>query len=341
MTRHRIILAVLLLALIGLPFAIPPYYVTLVLPALAYGVILLGFNLLFGYTGLMSFGHALYVALGAYTVAYMTGRYGFKSMEGAIGVAVLVSLVVGIPVGLLSVRYVKIFFGMLTLAFGMLFHSFLFKFYDLTGGDSGIPITRPALLGMEFADMDKTAYLTGPFYFYSLGILLVLGFVMWRIVHSPFGLHLRAIRDNPRKAEYVGVRVYLFRLTAYVVSAVYGAVGGALLAVPVGLADPELAYWTHSGNLVFMTILGGFGNFFGPILGAFVFVGLQSELQSLTQYWRFAMGVILILIVIALPRGLMGLIDKRRKPAETTDANVAQAAATAAPADATRQENRA
>jgi branched-chain amino acid transport system permease protein len=173
---------------------------------------------------------------------------------------------------------------------------------------------------MEFADLDKTAFLIGPFYFYSLGILLILGFVMWRIVHSPFGLHLRAIRDNPRKAEYVGAHVYLFRLAAYVISAVYGAVGGALLSIPVGLADPELAYWTHSGNLVFMTILGGFGNFFGPILGAFVFVGLHSELQSLTQYWRFALGVILILIVICLPRGLMGLVYKSSKPLDAHDA---------------------
>jgi branched-chain amino acid transport system permease protein len=303
-----------------------PFYVVLMLPALAYGVILLGFNLLFGYTGLMSFGHALFVALGAYSVAYVTGRYGVKSMETAILTAIGVSLLIGIPVGMLCVRYVKIFFGMLTLAFGMLFYSFLFKFYDLTGGDSGIPIIRPSLLGMEFADLDKTAYLTGPFYFYSLGILLLLGFLMWRIVHSPFGLHLRAIRDNPRKAEYVGVRVYLFRLTAYVISAVYGAIGGALLSIPVGLADPELAYWTHSGNLVFMTILGGFGNFFGPLLGAFVFIGLQNELMSVTQYWRFALGVILILIVIALPRGLMGLLEKRGRPARDRKIESAPAA---------------
>lgn len=311
MKSYRIILPAILLALIAAPFVISPFYVVLMLPALAYGVILLGFNLLFGYTGLMSFGHALFVALGAYSVAYMTGRYEIKSMEAALLAAVSVSLLVGIPIGMLCVRYVRIFFGMLTLAFGMLFHSFLFKFYQLTGGDSGIPIVRPSLLGMEFADLDKTAYLTGPFYFYSLGVLLLLGFLMWRIVHSPFGLHLRTIRDNSRKAQYVGARVYLFRLAAFVISAVYGAIGGALLSIPVGLADPELAYWTHSGDLVFMTVLGGFGNFFGPLLGAFAFVGLQNELMSITEYWRFAMGVILILIVIALPRGLMGLLERR------------------------------
>jgi len=315
MTRFRAALAFALLLLLAAPFVLPPYYVTLMLPALAYGIILLGFNLLFGYTGLLSFGHALFVALGAYTVAVMSGRLGVKSLEASIAVAVVVSVVVAVPVGLLCVRYVRIFFGMLTLAFGMLFHSFLFKFYNLTGGDSGIPVVRPSLGGMDFPGLDKTAYLIGPFYFYSLALLLVLAYLMWRIVHSPFGTHLRAIRDNPRKAEYVGVRVHAFRLLAFVISAVYGAVGGTLLAVPVGLADPDLAYWTHSGVLVFMTVLGGFGNFFGPVLGAFVYVALQDQLMSLTQYWRFALGVVLILIIVLFPTGLMGLVERRHSRA--------------------------
>ena len=112
-------------------------------------------------------------------------------------------------------RYVRIFFGILTLAFGMLFHSFLFKFYDLTGGDTGIRVLRPTLFGNEFSELDKTTFLIGPFYYYCLVLLVVLGFVMWRIVHSPFGLHLAAIRENSRKAEYLGVRVRLFRLRRF------------------------------------------------------------------------------------------------------------------------------
>ena len=312
MTRRQFAILSALLLLVAAPYLLPPFYVTLMLPALAYGIILLGFNLLFGYTGLLSFGHALFVGLGAYTVAVMSSRLGFKSLELSMLAAIVASIVVSIPVGLLCVRYVKIFFGMLTLAFGMLFHSFLFKFYNLTGGDSGIQVARPSLLGMGFPDLDKTAFLIGPFYFYCLALLLLLGYLMWRIVHSPFGTHLRAIRDNPRKAEYVGVRVHAFRLLAFVISAIYGAIGGTLLAIPVGLADPELAYWTHSGILVFMTVLGGFGNFFGPVLGAFVYIALQDQLMSLTQYWRFALGVILILIIIVFPTGLMGLLERRR-----------------------------
>lgn len=296
-----------MVALAAVPKLATPYYVTLVLPALAYSIALFGFNLLFGYTGLLSFGHALFVAVGAYGAAVLSSKLGVRSFEATFALCGLAAAVIAIPVGILSVRYVRIFFGILTLAFGMLFHSFLFKFYDLTGGDTGIRVLRPSLLGMDFKDLDKTAFLIGPFYYYCLALLVLLGFLMWRIVHSPFGLHLAAIRENPRKAEYLGVRVRFFRLIAFVISAFYCAVGGAILAINTGQADPELAYWTHSGELVFMTVLGGFANFFGPLVGAFTFTFLKSELMGLTQYWRFFLGLTLVVIVVLFPRGLAGL----------------------------------
>ena len=212
-----VLLAIVVLA--AVPKFAPPYYITLVLPAFAYGIALLGFNLLFGYTGLLSFGHALFVAVGAYSAAVLSSKLGVRSFELVLVIAGLVAVVAAVPVALLSVRYVRIFFGILTLAFGMLFHSFLFKFYDLTGGDTGIRVLRPSLLGMDFKALDKTAFLIGPFYYYCLVLLVVLGIVMWRIVHSPFGLHLTAIRENPRKAEFLGVRVRFFRLIAFLLSA--------------------------------------------------------------------------------------------------------------------------
>ncbi len=295
------------LVLIAIPQLAQPYYVTLVLPAFAYAIALLGFNLLFGYTGLLSFGHALFVAVGAYAAAVLSSKFGVKSFELILVLSGLAGVLVALPVALLSVRYVRIFFGILTLAFGMLFHSFLFKFYHITGGDTGIRVLRPSLLGNGFADLDKTAFLIGPFYYYCLALFVVLGIVMWRVVHSPFGLHLAAIRENPRKAEYLGVRVRLFRLIAFLISAFYCAIGGVILAINTGQADPELAYWTHSGELVFMTVLGGFANFFGPLVGAFTFIFLKSELMGVTQYWRFWLGVILVVIVVVFPRGLVGL----------------------------------
>ena len=210
-------------------------------------------------------------------------------------------------------RQVGIFFGMLTLAFGMLFYSFLFKFYHLTGGDSGMHVPRMNILGLEFAQYNKIEFLAGPFYYYCLVLLVIAGFVMWRIVHSPFGLHLKAVRDNARKAEYLGVHVHRFRLAAFVISAAYGAAGGAILGFRIGLADPELVYWTQSGQLVFMAVLGGFSNFFGPIVGAFAFTLLQDQLQSLTQYWRLVLGAVLAVIVIGFPGGLAGLADDLRR----------------------------
>jgi branched-chain amino acid transport system permease protein len=189
----------------------------------------------------------------------------------------------------------------------MLFHSFLFKFYHVTGGDSGMRVPRMSILGLELSQYNKIEFLAGPFYYYCLALLIIAAVVMWRIVHSPFGLHLKAVRDNARKAEYLGVHVHRFRLAAFVISAAYGAAGGAILGFRVGLADPELVYWTQSGQLVFMTVLGGFSNFFGPIIGAFAFTLLQDQLQSLTQYWRFILGGILAVIVIAFPAGLAGL----------------------------------
>ncbi len=300
-----------LLVLVGvaalLPLLASPYLVLLMLPFVAYSIALFGFNLLFGTTGLLSFGHALFLGVGAYTAAAMTSKFGILSFEIILITASLISVLLALLIGTLCVRYTKIFFSMLTLAFGMLFHSFLFKFYAVTGGDQGMRVLRPLLLGMEWHG-GKTAFLTGPFYYYVLALLAMLGLLMWRITQSPFGLHLRAIRENAGKAAYVGVEIFRMRLAAFVISAVYGSVGGAILAVTTGLADPELAYWTHSGNLVFMAVLGGSGTFAGPAIGALVFAILQDFVMALTQYWRFVMGAILVSLVIFMPQGLAGTI---------------------------------
>jgi branched-chain amino acid transport system permease protein len=298
-----------------LPLVASPYALMLMLPFVGYGIALLGFNLLFGTTGLLSFGHALFLGVGAYTAAALTSKFGILSFELLLLTAALVSALVSLVIGTLCVRYTRIFFGMLTLAFGMLFHSFLFKFYSITGGDQGMRVLRPLLLGMEWRG-GKTAFLTGPFYYYALILFALLSLAMWRITQSPFGLHLRAIRENAGKAASVGVQIFRMRLTAFVISAVYGGIGGTILAVTTGLADPELAYWTHSGNLVFMAVLGGSGTFAGPAIGALVFVLLQDFVMSVTQYWRFVMGAVLVLLVVFMPQGLSGtveaLVNKRK-----------------------------
>ena len=306
-------LAATLLVAVALPHVAPAYHVTLMLPFMAYGIALLGLNLLFGYAGLVSFGHALFLAIGAYTGAFLTTHSSVRSLEAILVVAILAAAAVAAPIGALCVRYVKIYFGMLTLAFGMLFYTFVLKFYHLTGGDEGMPFVRPTLLGQPLPGLSKTAYLVGPYYYYSLALLVLATILMWRIVHSPFGLCLRTVRDNPLKAESLGLSVPRYRWYAFVTSAVYASAGGVLLATPTGNVDPTLAYWTHSGNLVFMTLLGGFASFFGPILGAFVFIYLQDTVMSIFPYWRLVFGAILAALVIFAPTGLAGLVTRARR----------------------------
>ena len=299
----------LLAAVAGLgaaPYVADVYYVSLGIPFMAYGIVLLGFNLLFGYGGQLSFGHAMFLAIGAYSAALAVRFTGIAAFEWMLLCAIVAAVAVSAPLAWIASRFTGIFFGMLTLSFGMLFYSFLNKFYDLTGGDSGMNVPQPSLLGIDFSQTDKMGFLTGPFYYYCLALLLAGAWIMWRIVRSPYGLHLQASRDNEVKANYLGVKIRQVRAVAFVISAIYGSVGGVILAIATGLADPELSYWQQSGHLVFMAVLGGYQEFIGPVAGALIFILLQDELQAATQYWRFFLGVVLALLVIGMPGGLLG-----------------------------------
>lgn len=311
--RNRVsqfLIGAILVALFAAPMMLSPYHMTLLIPLLGYSVVLLGFNLLFGYGGQLSFGHAMFVALGAYGAAAAASIWGVTSLELMLLAGLVAGVVIAIPIAWIASRFTGIFFGMLTLSFGMLFHSFLNKFYNITGGDSGMRVPRPTLFDNAWDNLSKAEFLTGPFYFYCLVLLVLLCFVVWRIVRSPFGLHLIAQRDNERKANYLGVQVRRVRFAAFVISAGYGAIGGVILGVNISLADPELAYWTHSGHLVFMAVLGGYREFLGPVVGAMAFILLHDNLMSLTQYWRFFLGLMLAILVIALPDGILGTLRK-------------------------------
>ncbi len=294
------------------PYVAGPHYAILMFSAMGFAIALLGLNLLLGFTGLLSFGHAMFLAIGAYAAAYLTTAK-ITALELILLTAVVTAVLVAIPIGLLCIRYVKIYFSMLTLAFSMLLYSFLFKFYTITGGDEGIRIKLPTPMLIDLSKLDTVAILTGPMYYYVFAMLIVLTFLMWRITSSAFGLGLRAIRENQQKAEYLGVNVQRNRLIAFVVAGAYGAIGGVIVAIPVGLAEPSLAYWVQSGNLVFMLLLGGYTNFFGPILGAMIFIFFQDQLMSYTEYWRLTFGALLAVIVIFFPNGIMGVADPRRR----------------------------
>jgi branched-chain amino acid transport system permease protein len=304
-----IALLMLVFALVW-PYVGPEYQVYLSLSFFSYSVALLGFNLLFNYTGLLSFGHALFLGLGGYATAFLTSKFHMLHMEVSIVISILISGFVALLVGLVCVRYVKIYFAMLTLAFGMLFHSLLMKTYHLTGGDEGMPVEQPYLLGIDFSSMGTMDFFSGPYYYYSLGIFILALILMWRIVHSPFGLCLMSIRDNPDKAEYLGIPIRKYRLYAFIISGCFTGVGGVMMAPATGHMDPGMVFWPHSGDLVFMTLLGGFSNFFGPLLGSIIFIYLRDVVSSLTEYWRLIFGGILAAIVILSPGGVMEVVSK-------------------------------
>ncbi len=301
------------------PFIGQEYQVYLSLSYISYSLILLGFNLLFNYAGLLSMGHALFIGLGGYSAAYLTSKFNILHIEVSIVCAIVIAGFVGTLIGLICIRYTKIYFAMLTLAFGMLFHSILLKSYKYSGGDEGMSIVQPYLLGMDFSSYGRVEFLSGPFYFYSLGMLVLAVIIMWRIVESPFGLCLKAVRDNPNKAEYLSLGINKYRLYAFVISGCFTAVGGVLMGVAIGHMDISMVYWTHSGDLVFMTLLGGFSNLFGPMIGAIIFVYLKDIISSTTEYWRFIFGGLLAVIVIFAPGGVTEFairIFKRRSVAE-------------------------
>ena len=302
-----LLLVAAVVALGMVPILAPPYYANLLVPFFGYAIALLGFNLLFGYAGLLSFGHAMFLGLGAYGAAVIAGVLGIRQFEIVlIGVA-LAGLIAALPIGFLCVRYTGIFFGMLTLAFGMLAHSVLFKFYHLTGGDSGMRIPRMRILGLEFAAYNKIELLAGPFYYYCLALLVIAGFIMWRIVHSPFGLHLRALRDNAQKAEYLGVRVRQFRLAAFAISAVYGADRRRHSGLSHRPCRPGARSLDALGSPRVHDRAGGILQLpraHRRRAGADAAAGPAAVD---TQYWRFVLGAILAAVVIFFPRGLAGI----------------------------------
>jgi len=280
---------------------------------LTYGVILaiaaLGFNLLLGYTGLLSFGHAAFFGLGAYVSGLMYKYIGVRGLEIYIAGGVLASLVFSLVVGLVVVRYTRIFFSILTLAIAQVLWSLYLKFYWVTGGTDGIKIPRPDIVGMPTTYMSYDAF-QAFYHYYSLAWFAILAYIMWRITNSPLGYALRAVRDNEVRSSFVGLSIYRLRLYSFMISAIYAGIAGALYAPLNRLVTPDLAYWTFSGKIVFMTILGGFKYFIGPIVGSIIYSFLESFAIGLTIYWQLILGSLIIAIMLLMREGIIGAIEK-------------------------------
>jgi len=311
----------IVLALVILPYVVEPYQTVLLSYGLIFAIAALGFNLLLGYTGLLSFGHSAYFGMGAYAVAFVVKYLGITSMELFLLAGILASALVTALFGFVCVRYTRIYFSILTLALSQVLWSLAFKFFWVTGGSDGLRVPTPTLLGMSIgAGQDKMTFLAHRYYYYVLVIFLVAVALMWVIVHSPFGKALQAIRDNEIRAEFVGVQVWHYRWVAFLISGVFTGLAGALWVPLNGLTTPDILHWSFSGEIVFFTVLGGFSTFAGPIVGAVVFNYLKTFAVGYTVYWQMFLGVVLVTLVMALPTGIMGMAARlgqkwRRAPA--------------------------
>lgn len=305
-TRRDAAMAEVLLALAAfvvlaaLPFIFnSKYLLDFLIRCSAYGLFATSLNLLIGYTGLTSFGHGMFFGLGAYGFGLIMQRTGMP-IPIAFVLTLLISGVVAAAVGAICVRLKEIYFAFVTLAFQMLLHSIILSWQQLTGGDQGLRggIPRPPFLGIDLANQTHL-------YIFSVALLVIGLLLMRQIAQSPFGYTLRMIRDNAARASFVGIDVYRAKLTIFVLAALFASTGGVVMSLFVSGAYPEFAYWTISGEGIFINMLGGVTTFLGPMVGTVILLLLNDGSTRLTEHHGFVLGVVILFFAIGLRKGLM------------------------------------
>ena len=284
------------------PFLVP--YKSLATQVLVYGLFSLGFNLLYGYTGLLSFGHAAYWGLGAYGTGIALAKLKLGSLWLAIAMGLASAVVAGAIVGFLCLRRRGIYFAMLTLAFSQVFYFAAFHLADLTGGDDGlrgIPKLALGLLGYQVSLASPLA-----FYYFALAWVVLAVAGLKRILGSPFGAVLLAIRENSDRASACGYDVNRVKLVSFVLSALITGLAGSLDALRLTVVPVEALYWSTSGLPVIMTLLGGAGTFFGPFVGAATYLVLADRMSLVLEAWPLVIGAIFMAFVLFLPQGIWG-----------------------------------
>ena len=304
MRRESLLAALGALALVACAWAVPWLKFILTI-ALAKGIAVLGILLLLR-AGQVSFGHSMFLALGAYTVAFLAPGEGEVLL--LLPAAGLLAGGVGLVIGLFLVRYRDIFFGMLNLAFAMVLYSLLEKLYALTKGTDGIRVAGLSFAGTE-PDRGTQEWIV---FGIALGLAILFGLLVRSYLASPMGRALAGIKTRETRLEFMGVSARRVLLFAYVLSAVMGGVGGALIAMTTRHVTPQIAYWTSSGELVFIAILGGAGSALGPFLGATVFELVRVyAAAAVAEAWQMILGGVLLLVILFAPGGVWGMLSRR------------------------------
>lgn len=305
--KTKILLAILALAIAGLiavPWIASYFYIFIFTEILILGLFAASFNLVFGYTGMLSFGHAAFFGTGAYAMALVLIHLQWPflvSLLVSISAAALLALIIGF----FCVRLNEVYFAMLSLAFGMMVFAVAYQWRSVTNGSDGL---AGFSLGSFGFGLDLTLGNPAVYYHVVLAIVFIASAILYLICRSSFGMILRAIRQNPERVSFAGLNVRTYRLVAFVIAGAFAGLAGGLIAPFLRVASPELLHWSMSAEPILMAILGGTGYFLGPFIGAAVFVLLETLITSFTESWMLVLGIILALMVIFFRKGLLGTI---------------------------------
>ena len=308
----RLIAPLVALALIALfPLSGATFYVELTTKIMIMAIFALSLDLLVGWTGLVSFGHAAFFGVGAYALALLSPKAAAAGLWSSLGVAILVTALCALVVGVFVLRARGIYFIMVTLAFAQMFY-FVFHDTDVGGGSDGRYVNvKPdaSILGFTPFDLDKPNQT-----FYVVMAVLVLVFLFLQpVLRSPFGRALRGIRANAQRMRALGFPVTRYKLAAFTLAGALAGLAGYLLAAQSGFVNPEILSWHQSGNVLLMVILGGAGTPYGPIVGAFALTLLHEFFSSLTKHWQLFLGATIVAIVLFMPGGLGHLARRVRR----------------------------
>lgn len=285
-----------------LPMIVKEFWVHIFSEILIHALFALSFNLIFGYMGQLSFGHAAYYGIGAYTTGILMTKADMPLLL-CMPFSMIVAGLSALFLGFFCVRLKGIYFAILTMAFGQLVYYIIFQWYSFTGGDNGLQgINPPEILSKA-----------NNYYYFVLLVFILASYLLYRIGESPFGYTLRAIRDNAERTEFVGINVQKYMHINFIIAAMFAGLAGSLWGPFTRSVAPDLCNWQHSGIPVFMTVLGGPFNFFGPVVGSIIYTFLMALVTGYTEYWPLVSGLVIIFVVLLFPSGFCGVLDKFAK----------------------------
>lgn len=300
-------MVLILAVLAAFPFlAKNRFYISLANEMLIYGLLALSLDVMLGYTGLLSFMHNAYLGIGAYIVGIFLIHVSAASLWLAMLVGVTGTCLIALPVGWVQVRTGGLAFALLTLAFGMMFYTIVWKWYAVTGGDDGlmgVPATSVSLAGIVLGKTKDPKVI----YLFSLAVVTICFLATRRIIRSPFGAVLEAIRENEERAAFIGIPVRLYKLLGWMLACLLAGVAGSLFVVYKGYIGPITMSAFAGAGVLMMVLLGGMGSLWGPMVGAAIFIFIQDYISTKTEHWEIYLGLVVILLVLFMPKGVAGM----------------------------------